>query len=112
MDNLHINNLIALMLILMGNTLYFPKPHTHALFPTFLMRIMEDYQSRQALEQHPWFSDHIVRGCINCYIAVEKSIYERVNVRYELSYCMKSFLTSEALCAPVRNEFGQKGTVL
>ncbi|KPI90423.1 putative ubiquitin fusion degradation protein 2 putative ubiquitin conjugation factor E4 B [Leptomonas seymouri] len=103
-DSLHSDGMISLMLVLMGNTKYFPKPHTHALFPAYLLRLQENYTTRKALEEHPWFSCHIVRACMECYIAVEKSTYERVGVRYELSYAIKNFLKFDLLCEPVREE--------
>lgn len=103
-DGLFSDGMISLMLVLMGNTKYFPKPHTHALFPAYLLRLQEDYTTRKVLEQHPWFSTHIVRACMECYITVEKSTYERVEVRYELSYAIKNFLKSDMLCEPVREE--------
>ncbi|AYU80904.1 ubiquitin conjugation factor E4 B, putative [Leishmania donovani] len=104
LDGLYSDGMISLMLVLMGNTKYFPKPHTHALFPAYLLRLQENYATRKVLEQHPWFSTHIVRACMECYIAVEKSTYERVEVRYELSYAIKTFLKSNLLCEPVREE--------
>ncbi|KAK7194221.1 ubiquitin conjugation factor E4 B [Novymonas esmeraldas] len=103
-EGLFSDGMISLMLVLMGNTKYFPKPHTHALFPAYLLRLQENYTTRTVLEQHPWFSSHIVRACMECYIAVEKSTYERVQVRYELSYAIKGFLKSNLLCEPVREE--------
>lgn len=103
-DGLFADGMISLMLVLMGNTRYFPKPHTHALFPAYLLRLQEDFTTRKVLEQHPWFSTHIVRSCMECYITVEKSTYERVEVRYELSYAIKTFLKSDLLCEPVREE--------
>ncbi|KPA83111.1 putative ubiquitin fusion degradation protein 2 putativeubiquitin conjugation factor E4 B [Leptomonas pyrrhocoris] len=103
-DGLFSDGMISLMLVLMGNTTYFPKPHTHALFPAYLLRLQENYTTRKVLEQHPWFSTHIVRSCMECYITVEKSTYERVEVRYELSYAIKNFLKSDLLCEPVREE--------
>ncbi|EPY26623.1 ubiquitin conjugation factor E4 B [Strigomonas culicis] len=111
-DGLFIDGMISLMLVLMGNTNYFPKPHTHTLFPSYLMSILNDYSLRKVLEAHPWFKDHIVRSCIRCYIAVEKANYERLEVRYELAHCLKRFLEVDSLCAPVREEFGRQGTVL
>ncbi|CAD2214270.1 ubiquitin conjugation factor E4 B [Angomonas deanei] len=111
-DSLFVDGLVALMLMLMGNTDYFPKPHAHALFPAFLIELMQNPETRRVLESHPWFSNNIVRRCVQCYIAVEKSTYERVQVRYELSYCIKDFLQVNSLCAPVRDEFGAAGTVL
>ncbi|RNF15726.1 putative ubiquitin conjugation factor E4 B [Trypanosoma conorhini] len=107
-----LEHIISLMLILMGNTTYFPKPHTHALFPTFLTRLLQNKETKRALTSHPWFTQHIVRSCVLCYIAVEKSTYEKVSVRYMLSYCIKSFLTFESLCQPVREEFEADGTIL
>ncbi|KAG5472325.1 hypothetical protein LSCM1_03724 [Leishmania martiniquensis] len=104
LDGLYSDGMISLMLVLMGNTKYFPKPHTHALFPAYLLRLQENYTTRKVLEEHPWFSTHIVRACMECYIAVEKSTYERVEVRYELSYALKTFLKSNLLCEPVREE--------
>ncbi|GET90706.1 thioredoxin, putative [Leishmania tarentolae] len=104
LDGLHSDGMISLMLVLMGNTRYFPKPHTHALFPAYLLRLQENYTTRKVLEQHPWFSTHIVRACMECYIAVEKSTYERVEVRYELSHAIKTFLKLNLLCEPVREE--------
>ncbi|XQJ28957.1 ubiquitin conjugation factor E4 B, putative [Leishmania guyanensis] len=104
LDGLYSDGMISLMLVLMGNTKYFPKPHTHALFPAYLLRLQENYTTRKVLEQHPWFSTHIVRACMECYIAVEKSSYERVEVRYQLSYAIKTFLKSNLLCDPVREE--------
>ncbi|KAG5498613.1 hypothetical protein JKF63_02899 [Porcisia hertigi] len=104
LDALYSGAMISLMLVLMGNTKYFPKPHTHTLFASYLLRLQEDYETRKALEQHPWFSTHIVRACMECYITVEKSTYERVQVRYELSYALKTFLKSNLLCEPVREE--------
>ncbi|KAG5497871.1 hypothetical protein GH5_02663 [Leishmania sp. Ghana 2012 LV757] len=104
LDGLYSDGMISLMLVLMGNTKYFPKPHTHALFPAYLLRLQENYTTRKVLEEHPWFSTHIVRACMECYITVEKSTYERVEVRYELSYALKMFLKSNLLCEPVREE--------
>ncbi|KEG13491.1 ubiquitin fusion degradation protein 2 [Trypanosoma grayi] len=107
-----VENIISLMLVLMGNTTYFPKPHTHALFPAFLARLMQDEETKRALTSHRWFTQHIVRSCVLCYIAVEKSTYEKVTVRYTLSFCTKSFLMFESLCQPVREEFEVDGTIL
>ncbi|ESL12003.1 ubiquitin fusion degradation protein 2 [Trypanosoma rangeli SC58] len=107
-----LEHIISLMLVLMGNTTYFPKPHTHALFPTFLTRLLQNEETKRALTSHSWFTQHIVRSCVLCYIAVEKSTYEKVSVRYMLSYCTKSFLTFESLCQPIRDEFEADGTIL
>jgi thioredoxin len=109
-DGLFSDGMISLMLVLMGNTKYFPKPHTHALFPAYLLRLQEDYTTRKVLEQHPWFTTHIVRACMECYITVEKSTYERVEVRYQLSYAIKNFLKSDLLCEPVREEMESQAT--
>lgn len=109
-DGLFSDGMISLMLVLMGNTKYFPKPHTHALFPAYLLRLQENYTTRKVLEQHPWFATHIVRACMECYITVEKSTYERVEVRYELSYAIKTFLKSDLLCEPVREEMESQAT--
>ncbi|KAH9579874.1 Ubiquitin conjugation factor E4 [Trypanosoma melophagium] len=111
-DCFDVENVISLMLVLMGNTTYFPKPHTHALFPSFLSRLLHDEEAKRALTTHRWFTQHIVLACVLCYIAVEKSTYEKVVVRYTLSYCTKSFLVHESLCQPVRKEFEVDGTIL
>ncbi|AAZ11808.1 ubiquitin fusion degradation protein 2, putative [Trypanosoma brucei brucei TREU927] len=112
LDYPDVENVISLMLVLMGNTVYFPKPHTHALFPDFLLRLLRNEDTQQALMAHRWFSQNIVRSCVLCYIAVEKSTYEKVSVRYTLSRCTKSFLLHESLCQPVRAEFEAGGTLL
>ncbi|KAH8613940.1 putative Thioredoxin Ubiquitin elongating factor core [Trypanosoma vivax] len=112
LDSFSIENIISLMLLLMGNTAYFPKPHTHALFPDFLVRLMHNTETDRVLTGHRWFREHIVRRCILCYIAVERSTYEKVQVRYTLSHCIKSFLAFESLCQPVREEFQMDGTIL
>lgn len=111
-DPLYVNNMLSLLLVLMGNTRYFPKPHTHALFPRFLLQCLQEPDANRALENHPWFSSRIVRACIDCYIAVEKCPYERVQVRYELAHAIKGFLRYDSLCDPVRDEFVKEGTVL
>ncbi|CCW68010.1 unnamed protein product [Phytomonas sp. Hart1] len=110
--SLNVDNMISLMLMLMGNTLYFPKPHTHALFPSFLIKLFENPETRSVVEGHPWFHEHIMRACMNCYIAVEKLTYEKVQVRYELSYCLKMFLGSDSLCQPLYDEFQREGAIL
>ncbi|KAF8286228.1 putative ubiquitin fusion degradation protein 2 [Trypanosoma cruzi] len=107
-----LEHIVSLMLVLMGNTTYFPKPHTHALFPSFLTRLLQNEETKRALTSHRWFTQHIVRSCVLCYIAVEKSTYEKVSVRYMLSYCTKSFLMFDSLCQPVREEFEVDGTIL
>ncbi|CCW61692.1 unnamed protein product [Phytomonas sp. EM1] len=112
LNSLLVDNMISLMLVLMGNTLYFTKPHTHALFPSFLIKLMENPETRAVVEGHAWFHEHIMRACMNCYIAVEKLTYEKVQVRYELSYCLKTFLGSDNLCQPLRDEFQREGAVL
>lgn len=111
-NSLYIDKMISLMLVLMGNTQFFPKPHTHALFPGFLLRCMRDGGGKHSLEGHPWFSRRIVRACIDCFVAVEKCPYERVQVRYELSHCIMSLLKYDSLCDPVREDFKKDGTVL
>nr|CCC90961.1 unnamed protein product [Trypanosoma congolense IL3000] len=107
-----IGNIISLMLVLMGNTTYFPKPHTHGLFPAFLLQLLQGAETKRALMEHRWFTQNIIRSCVCCYIAVEKSTFERVTVRYTLSHCIKSFLVLESLCQPVREEFEADGTLL
>eukprot|EP00796_Vickermania_ingenoplastis_P005850 gene5850-4173_t len=103
MGDVYTPHLHGLLLLLMGNTVYFPKPHTHV-FSYLLTRILSDRSASTALRAHQWFSRNIVRSCMNCYIAVEKAIYERTQVRFDLSRCLKQFLESETLCAPVREE--------
>lgn len=100
-----LHDVYSLMLVLMGNATYFPKPHTHALFPPFLTAMLQDRESSDALQRHPWFHEHIVKGCMMCYIAMEKSEYEKVQTRYELSHCLRAFLRNASLCAPVKREF-------
>lgn len=104
-DVTEIQDIISLTLVLMGNSSYFPKPHTHALFPPFLMSLLNSPHSSKSIQGHPWFQSHIVKGCILCYIAMEKSYYEKLQTRYELSHCLRVFLKENALCAAVRSEF-------
>lgn len=111
-DSLYIDGMISLMLVLMGNTTYIPKPHTHALFPDYLISLLDNAETRRTVEAHAWFSEHVVRACMHCYIAVEKAIYEKVQARYGLSHCIENFLQSDSLCRPVRDEFEKEGTVL
>lgn len=112
-DVSEMNDIISLMLLVMGNSTFFPKPHTHALFPSFLVSLLQEQRSAAVVQRHPWFHSHIVKGCILCYIAMEKSYYEKVQTRYELSHCLKSFLKESSLCAGVRTEFeGSQSDVL
>jgi thioredoxin len=104
-DSSEIQDIMSLTLVLMGNSSFFPKPHTHALFPPFLVSLLNSPQSSRSIQGHKWFQSHIVKGCILCYIAMEKSYYEKLQTRYELSHCLRVFLKENALCAAVKVEF-------
>eukprot|EP00388_Colpodella_angusta_P013405 GDKJ01033641.1.p1 GENE.GDKJ01033641.1~~GDKJ01033641.1.p1 ORF type:complete len:522 (-),score=106.47 GDKJ01033641.1:111-1472(-) len=88
----------------MGNLEYFPKAHTHALFPTIIIEMLNSPTFRKALTNHRWYQSNIVLGCIRTYIAMEKCYSEKVTCRYYLSVCLKKFLEEDALCLPARGE--------
>lgn len=96
-------SLYGLLLVLMGNRVYFPKPHTHV-FSHLLSHVMADRAANARLQQHPWFRKKIVRACMSCYIAVEKATYERAQVRFDLSLLLKDLLASDSLSSEVRDE--------
>lgn len=100
--------LFGLLLVLMGNEVYFPKPRAQ-LFTLFIRHIVEDQVANRSFQNHPWFSSHIVRSCMNCYMKVEKVYHERVQVRYELSILLKEFLDSPSLAAAVEEEMNTPG---
>lgn len=97
-----IEDIISLLLILMGNLEYFPKAHTHALFPTMILQMLHSPTFKKALTDHRWFQSNIVLGCIRTYIAMEKCYAEKTSCRYYLSVCLKRFLEEDALCYPAR----------
>ena len=103
--------IISLMLVLMGNTTYFPKAHTHALFPPFIMAMLQIPPFKDALYRHPWFQLNIVRGSVNCYCVMEQCFAEKLETRYQLSHCLLECLPLDSLCTPVREEF-ERGQIL
>ena len=97
-----LDDIISLFLVLMGNLTFFPKAHTHALFPTMVLELLQSPLFAPALVRHRWYQSNIVLGCVRTYIAMEKCYYEKTSCRYYLSVCLKKFLAEDVLCHPAR----------
>ena len=97
-----INDILGLMLLLMGNLALFPKAHSHIPFPTIVLKFLEQPHMRDILTRHPWFQAHIVMGCVRTYMAMEGCSNERVPARYYTSCVLRVLLKDNELSFAAR----------
>ena len=107
-DYYAISDIVSLMLAVMGNTAFFPKPHTHAIFPTLLVFLNQNPHFARPFQGHPWYSRCILERSVQCYIAVGKAEHERVQARYYLSMALTHYLSDRMLCDPLQDTFGDE----
>ena len=101
-----IQNIVSLMLVVMGNTDLLPKPHMHTLFPHLLYTLLEPRApfARYFLN-HPWFVSHAMQACVECYIIVEREEHEKVLCRHYLSEAMLLLLQDQQTSDSIKEKY-------
>jgi hypothetical protein len=107
-----IRHLAALLLVVMGDLRCFPKPHTHAIFPQFLMVLTEPrLPYRRDFMNHEWFAPHVMRACVDCYIAVQPCDYDRQQARLYLSLALTDLLKDASLASAMQPKLNDPNDV-
>lgn len=104
-DFFTIMDIVSFTLAFMGNADYFHKPHTHAIFPTLLVFLMQHPEYSRHFQNHPWYTQHILQRCVECYIIVGKAEHEKLQARYYLSMVLRQLLQDRYLCEPIAERF-------